>query len=98
MALAVISACLPTLRPIYLRYNSPPSSYANSSGPYKSASSRFGSHRYGRSDSFNEEIDVPLTERGPAVQTYIETTYHENAPQPKDGAIMVSQDISSVKR
>ena len=100
MALAVISACLPTLRPIYLHFYPPPPPhpYAKRSASYKPVGARYGIDHSGRSDTTSEEFRLPLTEREAGVQTHIETTYKKSPNQPMGGAIMVSQEISSTNR
>ena len=98
LALAVISACLPTLRPIYLHFNPPPAHYRGRSEPYISVGRRYGKNHYGCDDSVSDEFGVPLTEREPGVQTRIDTIPNKTPDPSKKSAIMISQTISSVHR
>ena len=99
LALSVISACLPTLRPIFTHFN--PTSvtgYSKEASSYKLGSSRHSSnprsHTYG--NEARDDDGLPLTEREPGVQTLIETNHKDNYVEPMEGGIVVSRDISTV--
>ncbi|MCJ1439474.1 hypothetical protein MMC27_008868 [Xylographa pallens] len=99
LALAIISACLPTLRPIYTHFNPPPVRTYSKDTSYKLGSSRFGGHPYSHTngtESADDDYRLVLTEQEPSVQTHIETNHAETPPQLVNGRIVVSRDISSV--
>lgn len=98
LALAVISACLPTLRPIYLRYGTYPRTQESGVKEYKSfGSSGYGRHPYGRSGSRSDDYEIPvLTNMEPAVLTHIKGSGAENSELAQEGAIMVHQSIERV--
>ena len=92
LALSVISACLPTLRPIYLRFKSFPKAYGIGS---KLSSSGYRNHGYPVPDSASQELSIPLADREPRVQTSIEANHMMNPGPLPEKVIMVSRDISN---
>ncbi len=98
LALAVVSACLPTLRPIYLRYMTNPRTPESGVKEYKSfGSSGYGRHPYGRSGSKSDDYEIPvLTNMEAAVLTNIKGSDAENPDLPQEGAIVVHQSIEHV--
>ena len=87
LALGVICACLPTLRPIYLQYSRPQASKPGSS------TSSYGKSRYVRSRSPDENFGEALT--GPRVQTHIEGFPLGRLHEPVESVITVEQGIYS---
>lgn len=98
LALGVISACLPTLRPIFLRYKTKPNSQESGVSAYKSFGSfRYGRHPYGRSASRSDDYEIPVLKAlEPAVHTHIKGPDAENPELPEVGVIMVHQNIEHV--
>lgn len=103
LCLANVSACLPTLRPIFTRHSTLarlPGSRKTSS--YDSARSGYSRSHYGRSDPANDEFEVPVLGSMGAmgVLTHVQgrqpTSGSEtHSDEPEDGVIVVRQKISS---
>ena len=93
--MGVVSACLPTLRPIWTRYNRYLSS-TTTSIPMKSFSGRKyrfgGSHRRIPATS-NEQDETTLTNEC-GVDTYIEADKGHSLRTPMENAIAVERDMS----
>ena len=67
LSLAIMSACLPTLRPLFVRYFPTLLSRGTNSSGSSGFGSRFKKNEYVRSDSDNAELVMPvMSPRGPA--------------------------------
>lgn len=87
LALGVVCACLPTLRPIYLRYSRPQASKLGS------LTISYGKSHYVQSRSPDEDFGEALT--GPRVQTHIEGLPLGRLREPDESVITVEQGIYS---
>ena len=98
LSLAVIAACLPTLRPLFLRYKDRTSTRGSSTTPYKI--SRYGRSRYLRSGSEHNNdsgYEIPVIQHlTPAVHTRIESSDLESTALPKEGVIEVQHSFERV--
>lgn len=96
LSLAVISACLPTLRPIWMYLKGTPVLSKASIG--LKSYSRFGSNYYRRhrrlSNSFNDYENVNLTTES-RVDTHIQAGRPDTTVRPERNVIAVEQDIYS---
>lgn len=99
LSLAVISACLPTLRPIFVRYKALSIKRGSPYSSYNSRTRRFGRDRYSRSNSKDggKDFELPgIKPVDPIVHTDIRTSDIGRLPLPKEGVIQIEQSIEHV--
>ena len=99
LSLTVISACLPTLRPIFLRYKETTSKRRSAATSYKSYTSRYGRSGYERSGSNDRDKESELPVIQPLdsmVHTHIQKSDTVGADMPREGVIAVQRSVELV--